>query len=367
MKGNTVVRNTTAEQARPRWRGAARWVAVLAATVIALHFLRGRMPSWSSIEGAWRQARPGWMVVAALTEALSLSLFARQQRWLFGAFGVRMSRRHMLAVTYSRSAMSMALPAGSVVSAGFAIEEFHRRGAERATSVTVMVLSGVASLAGLVSLYGVGAAGLGLVHAAATHPARTAALALVAAVLAGSAFVFVRGRLRARAGGPGRRGPVVPVSENATWQNRARAWVRDQVTAMAELSPKHWAGAVGLAMANWCTDLVCLIAVAHAFDLHVDAVTIAAVYLAVQLVRQIPLSPGGIGLIETSLMAGLLLNGADNAAAAGVVLGYRVLSCWLIIPIGMASWLWLSRTAERSLVVEPLAAANLAAEPVSVP
>jgi uncharacterized membrane protein YbhN (UPF0104 family) len=346
-------------------------VAVLAVTVIAFHLLWGRLPSWSSIEAAWSQARPGWLVAAALAEAVSLSLFARQQQWLFGAFGVRMSRGHMLAVTYSRSAMSMALPAGSVVSAGFAIAEFHRRGAERATSVTVMVLSGVASLLGLVSLYGVGAAGLGVVHTAAAHPVVTVVLSLAALALGWGAIAAMRGLLHTRGAKPGRRGAVMsPAGGSPTWQNRTRVWIRNQAKAMTELSVKHWAGAVGLAMANWCADLVCLIAVAHAFDLRVNFVTIAAVYLAVQLVRQIPLSPGGIGLIETSLMAGLLLNGADNAAAAGVVLGYRVLSCWLIIPIGMASWLWLSRTAKRSLVTESLPASNavaLAAGPVSVP
>jgi uncharacterized protein (TIRG00374 family) len=69
-------------------------------------------------------------------------------------------------------------------------------------------------------------------------------------------------------------------------------------------------------------------------------------YLGIQLVRQIPLSPGGIGLIETSLVAGLVLLGADNAAAAAATLGYRLLSCWLVIPAGLVAWLLLTRRQE---------------------
>jgi uncharacterized membrane protein YbhN (UPF0104 family) len=330
---------------RPRWRTPVRWALIVLAVALAAVFLRGRVPSWSSIVLAWSQARPGWLVVAVITEVASLSLFARQQRWLFGAFGVPVSLMHALAVTYSRSAMSMALPAGSMVSAGFAIEEFHRRGAARATAVTVMVLSGLASLVGLACLYGAGAVVLVGAHVATIHPA-SAISAVAGIAAAGSGAVWlVRRALRSRPAKAVPSLPEPPSADGTTRWERARRWSRTQREAIAALSVKHWAGAVGLAMANWCADLACLIAVARAFGLHIDIATIAAVYLAVQLVRQIPLSPGGIGFIETSLMAGLLFNGADNTAAAGVVLGYRLISCWLILPIGTATWLWLTRTS----------------------
>jgi hypothetical protein len=72
-------------------------------------------------------------------------------------------------------------------------------------------------------------------------------------------------------------------------------------------------------------------------------VTLGAVYLTVQIVRQIPLTPGGIGVIELSLLAGLVSAGAGEAAAAATVLVYRLLSCWLIIPVGLLCWTLLRR------------------------
>jgi hypothetical protein len=85
---------------------------------------------------------------------------------------------------------------------------------------------------------------------------------------------------------------------------------------------------------NWATDFACLAAVTAAFDLHVSVARLATVYLSVQLVRQIPLTPGGTGVIEVALLAGLVSAGSPEGAAAATVLLYRLISCWAIIPIG---------------------------------
>jgi uncharacterized protein (TIRG00374 family) len=64
----------------------------------------------------------------------------------------------------------------------------------------------------------------------------------------------------------------------------------------------------------------------------------AGAYLAVQIIRQLPLTPGGIGVIEASLLVALVAAGAPHIAAAAVVLVYRVLSCWVIVPTGLVAW-----------------------------
>ncbi|HZD98612.1 MAG TPA: lysylphosphatidylglycerol synthase domain-containing protein, partial [Micromonosporaceae bacterium] len=99
----------------------------------------------------------------------------------------------------------------------------------------------------------------------------------------------------------------------------------------------------GFAGANWLTDLLCFAASARAFGLPVGFATLATIYLGAQIIRQIPLTPGGVGLIETGLLAGLASAGAGAAAAAATVLTYRVLSNWLIVPIGGLAWFGLRR------------------------
>ena len=57
-----------------------------------------------------------------------------------------------------------------------------------------------------------------------------------------------------------------------------------------------------------------------------------------QLVRQIPATPGRIGVIEASLILALGAAGAGQAPAAAAVLIYRLLSCWTVLPIGLLCW-----------------------------
>jgi uncharacterized protein (TIRG00374 family) len=100
-------------------------------------------------------------------------------------------------------------------------------------------------------------------------------------------------------------------------------------------------------MGNWLFDVACLLAVGRAFGLPVNAVKIVGAYLVVQLIRQIPLTPGGVGMVEASLLLSLVAAGATSDTAAAVVLTYRLLSCWLIAPIGLLSWFTLRANPDR--------------------
>jgi putative heme transporter len=91
-------------------------------------------------------------------------------------------------------------------------------------------------------------------------------------------------------------------------------------------------------------DLLCLFFALRAFEVSVSVVGIAVLYVVTQLVRQVPLTPGGIGVIEATLLTGLVSLGADAALAAGGVLAYRLLSFWLVVPAGLTSWLVLRRS-----------------------
>jgi uncharacterized protein (TIRG00374 family) len=121
------------------------------------------------------------------------------------------------------------------------------------------------------------------------------------------------------------------------------ASARDGWRAGAALRTRDWAAALAYAAVNWLTDLLCLAAATRALGLPVGVTTLAGIYLGVQIVRQVPLTPGGVGVIETALVAGLTATGATAISAAAAVLIYRLLSCWLIIPVGGIAALTLRR------------------------
>lgn len=289
-----------------------RWALSFTAAVAAIYVLRDKVPSAADLATAASRVHPGWLVAAALAETSSLGMFARQQRRLLRAFGVRMSLPYAMAVTLSRSAISISLPAGSAISAAFAFQQYRAKGASRTVAGAVMVLSGIMSFAGLAVLYLVGGAVSGVVSVCV----------VVGTTLLTGGAIFVLWR---------------------RWHPSPDGRIGRLVEAAHEIAPRHWALALVFAVVNWFADLVCLLAVVRAFDLTLPVAAVAGTYLAVQIVRQVPLTPGGIGVIETGLLTGLVGAGASNASAAAAVLGYRVLSCWLVIPIGLVAWTVLRR------------------------
>lgn len=333
-----------ARKKHPVLVGVIKSAAVLLLLIVAVISLSGKLPSLTAVTDAITDADTSWLAVAVVAEFVSMGMFARQQRRLLSAFGVHMTRHRALALSYSRSAIAISLPAGSAISAAYAFRQFRTGGASRTTAATVMVLSGLLSFAALFLLYATGALAAFAVHIGAAwqdEPSSTKVSLVVALAL-----VMIVGLFAWQSGWqiqPRYHRSHQPVAMRWPRLGRLVAPLSEAITSSREVEGRHWTLALAAAVLNWLTDLLCLYAAARAFHLPVSLAAIGAVYLTVQVVRQVPLTPGGIGVIEVSLMAGLVSAGAGNADAAATVLVYRLLSCWLIIPVGFLCWLALRK------------------------
>jgi uncharacterized protein (TIRG00374 family) len=315
-----------------------RVAGLLAVIGVATVTLRGRLPDPDQVLAALRTVHPGFLLLAVMAQMTSLRHFALQQRRMLAGYGVGMSLPRALAVTVSRSAITASVPAGSAISASYAFRQFRTAGASRRAAGSVTVLSGLLSGVALAVLYGVV-----LLLPNAGTAGNTATVVFVLSTLALGFLVFaVDWRMSRKVYVP------VEAADSASTVDgsrlaRLRTGARGLAASLRELPPRTWILSLVHAAVNWATDLACLAAVAAAFDVQVSLTRLATVYLTVQLVRQVPLSPGGIGVIEVALVAGLVSVGAPQAAAAAVVLTYRLLSCWLIIPIGGLAYTILRR------------------------
>lgn len=313
---------------------------VAAGLVLAGFGLWGRFPDPREFAAALTGADPGWVALAVVLQAVSLAAFAWQQRQLLRALGVRMRARFVMAVTLARTAISISLPAGSAVSAGYAIREYQRAGAAREISAASMIVSGLASIGGLTLLYAAGGAAVLTSHPALLLSPRP--LAVVAALAGLTAAAVLLGRRQMRR--PQRANTRGTENRAVRSVRKLLAPAREAWQAGAALRARDWAVSVLMLSVNWLTDLLCLAATCRAVGLPVGIMTLAGIYLGVQIVRQVPLTPGGVGVVDTALVAGLTAAGATAVTAAAAVVIYRLISCWLLLPAGGAAALYLRRT-----------------------
>lgn len=319
---------------RLRWRWVRVLVVVAGVVGLAVVGLRGRLPAPGDVLDATVALSVPWALLAAVLQAASIGAFALQQQRLFVGLGVRIRLPRTVAVVLGGTALANTMPAGAAVATAYTVREFGKAGATHEVAVASAVVSGLASIGGLTALY----AGGGL--AVVTSGPRWQPLLVVLVLAVVTAVVVVAGRRfadRPTGGEPAAGGRVARFLHVAARSGR-EAW-----RAGAGLRTRDWVTVLVFATAKWLADLLCLAAVVRAFGLPVPVTTLAGIYLSVQVVRQIPLTPGGIGVIETAFVTGLTAADATAAPAAAAVLVYRLLSCWLLIPVGGAAAVMLRR------------------------
>jgi uncharacterized membrane protein YbhN (UPF0104 family) len=73
-----------------------------------------------------------------------------------------------------------------------------------------------------------------------------------------------------------------------------------------------------------------------------------AVFAFARLVTAVPLTPGGVGIVELALVAGLVAAGGPRVGVVAAVLVFRALTYVLPIPLGLVAWVcWRRRRSWR--------------------
>ena len=106
--------------------------------------------------------------------------------------------------------------------------------------------------------------------------------------------------------------------------------------------------ASGAAVGRWLFDLLALVTAITAVGAHPRFSLVLLAYVAAQLLAQIPLTPGGLGVVEAGLAATLALAGVAGGDAAVATLAYRLVSYWLMpLPAGLSRG-WCTAAGSRS-------------------
>lgn len=148
---------------------------------------------------------------------------------------------------------------------------------------------------------------------------------------------------------------------------RAASWVRERVhrppvgdwgdAAVAfrsqaiRLLRRQWLRlTVGAVVSHLSLFGVLLLALRHVGvpERSVDWVEVLAAFAFVRLLTALPITPGGVGVVELGLTAALVAAGGDEAKVVAAVLVFRALTYLLPVPLGLASYVvWRRRSSWR--------------------
>lgn len=317
-------------------------VAVLAFVALAAYDRRSQITQSFNL---FHHLSGEWLALAVSVEGCSMVVFAALQRWLLQAGGVRVPAGAMIEITLAGNALSTSLPGGVAWSATWAFGQLRRRGADRFLSAWVLLVAGALSFFALFVILVVGIWVAGGYGPAANLRPLAAGLAAVPVIVA--AGYYLAGHLPvfdkalavlwavtgARVPGAASAGHVVG---NLTQRLRA-----------VHPGPAGWAAAFTLALSNWLCDLVCLIGCALALGVGVPWRGVLVVYGLTQVAASLPVTPGGLGVVEGSMTALLVAYGLRGSSALAVVVLYRLVSFWAVAPVGWVTWFAID-LAERS-------------------
>jgi uncharacterized protein (TIRG00374 family) len=176
----------------------------------------------------------------------------------------------------------------------------------------------------------------------AVRPGAIALGAVVFAAGAAAAAAFVPTALRR----PERTGVLVERVVASIARGRIRRWVDPAklgslvatgIASAAQLfrNRSALAAAGAWAFANPLLDFMVLLTLTATIGGDTTLLPLLLVYVVGQLLAAVPITPGGVGVVEATMTGMLVASGAPAGEAIAAVLGYRLVSHWLPIVVGL--------------------------------
>ena len=282
------------------------------------------------------QVNPAWLAAGAILEGLSLFCYGLLTRAVLppGAHNPGLSR--LFRIDLAAAAVAHVLPAGTLGSAGIGYRLFTAEGIKGNDAAVMMATKGLGSTVVLNVLLW-----LSLVVSiplAGFHPIYVTVAVIGAVVLlaiAALALGITRGARRAsrilRAVGdkiPGLTG------------ERLELAVLDTAASLSALARDRRVLAWSLTWAslNWLLDAASLWCFVAAFGRLLNPVELFAAYGIANVAGALPVTPGGLGVVDSLAPLLLVSFGLTRSVATLGVLAWRLVNFWLPIPAGAIAY-----------------------------
>jgi uncharacterized protein (TIRG00374 family) len=339
----------------PVW--ASRGGLILLTLLIVEYFVLPQLAGARSAVHLLSSVTPGFLVLGLLLELASLISYSALTRCVLPAAN-RPPLWTVLRIDLTGLGLSHLVPCGGATATALRFRLFTSAGMQPAEVLTATAIEGVGTA---LVLIGVFAAGL-LVALPSVHdnpvfvaPAAICAVLLILVAAGGigltwrreSTLRFVR---RATASLP-RLDPDAAVQIVARFATRLTGLLEDRQLLRRSLL---WA------TANWLFDAASLWVFLRAFGQTEGLRGLLVGYGLAGLLALLPLSPGGLGIVEGTLVSVLVGFGTPHANAVLGVITWRLAEFWLPIPLAALTYLSLRtgtlrhrRLPSRPLIPRP--------------
>jgi len=268
---------------------------------------------------------------------VSLGCYALLYRRVLASLGARLSFRVALDVTMASFLVSHVTPFGSATGTVLNVSTLEHEGIAGSTTGEAIGLTSLVSSVALIALFGTGFVATAGRHLSASYlRIAVIALSLIVLVLALAFLVAahpgIAERLARRVAVMARR-----FKRSIDPEKVAQSSKRMALLARSALTGRAFAESYGFASADLLFDLLSLDLMFLAVRYQPGFGPLTVAYAAANIAAAIPVTPGGLGVIEVTLVAITVGFGAPRATAVLAVLGYRLVNYWLpLLPGGVA-------------------------------
>ena len=319
--------------------------AVLGLLVVAVAFFWA-LPTFATYDEVWSRLddiSPGYGVALTIVGVANLIAPSTSQRAALP--GLRLDRA--VATDWTTSAITNTVPVGSAMALGVTWSMYRSFGLANGPIARSIVVTGVWD-----TFVKFGTPLLALAWLSTERPLSSGLVQ--AAVIGAALFVVVVGLGAVLLAGPetvnrfGRLVDRTPFTGDG-WPDRLSSMRDDTVALLGDRwrSLTFWtvAGHANL----YVLLLVCLRAVGVT-SIEASAAAVLAAFAFGRLITAIPLTPGGLGVMEVGLTGALTaVSSAEEATVVAAVLLFRFLTFAVPIPLGLISWLlWTSGRFHQS-------------------
>jgi uncharacterized protein (TIRG00374 family) len=335
-----------ADRAPPRQRGrrrpAVRWIihgVLLVALTAGIFGLLPRLGGLTHDAAGLRHARPAFLAAAVVAQAISLGSYAQLYRRVLAALGARIRFRLAADVILATFFVSHLTPFGSATGTLVNASALETDGIAAATTGEAIALTSLTSTVALIVLFGTGFAATAGRHV--SHQYLVIAGVALVLVLAALVAVLAMGAHPAVAGRAGRWAATVARHIRPSTDPAKAGQTASRLASLARtaLTGRAFAVSFGFASGDLLFDLLSLDLVFLALRYQPGFGPLAVAYAAANIASAIPLTPGGLGVIEVTLVAITVGFGAPRATAVLAVLGYRIVNYWLPLIPGAIAYL----------------------------